>query len=204
MSQAPDRPLARGLARAAAALRSRPRDIHHPPRAARPLAGEPQAALRPPLLGLPRHDVRVARRRSLPGRAARAPRWPPYLTWGSTLTLHPRIHCLVTGGGRAPDGSWRAARGGFLLPVRVVRLVRALFRGKLLAWFRSDLENDRLLLPDGVSKAELERSLRRLYPKTWNVRLQQRYASSATPTATASSRTWPATSGAARSGIAGS
>ena len=55
-------------------------------------------------------------------------------------------------------------------------MVRALFRGKLLAWLRSDLEDDRLVLPDGVSKAELERSLRRLYSKTWNVRLQQRYA----------------------------
>ena len=94
-------------------------------------------------------------------------------TWGRTLTLHPHAHCLVTGGGRAPDGSWRAVRGGFLLPVRVVRV---LFRGKLLAWLRSDLENDRLVLPDGVSKAEFERSLRRLYSKTWNVRLQQRYA----------------------------
>ena len=57
-----------------------------------------------------------------------------------------------------------------------VRVVRALFRGKLLAWLRSDLEDDRLVLPDGVSKTELERSLRRLYSKTWNVRLQQRYA----------------------------
>jgi len=94
-------------------------------------------------------------------------------TWGRTLTLHPHVHCLVTGGGRAPDGAWRAARGGFLLPVRVVR---ALFRGKLLALLRSDLESDRLVLPDGASKAELERSLRRLYSKTWNVRLQQRYA----------------------------
>jgi hypothetical protein len=94
-------------------------------------------------------------------------------TWGRTLTLHPHVHCLVTGGGRAPDGTWRAARGGFLLPVRVVR---ALFRGKLLARLRSDLESDRLTLPDGVSKAAVSRELRRLYTKTWNVRLQQRYA----------------------------
>lgn len=94
-------------------------------------------------------------------------------TWGRTLTLHPHVHCLVTGGGRAPNGSWRAVRGGFLLPVRVVR---ALFRGKLLALLRDDLENDRLVLPDGVSKTELSRILRRLYSKTWNVRLQQRYA----------------------------
>jgi len=94
-------------------------------------------------------------------------------TWCRTLTPHPHVHCLVTGGGRAPDGAWRAARGGFLLPVRVVR---ALFRGKLLALLRDDLEADRLVLPDGVSKDELERSLRRLYSKTWNVRLQQRYA----------------------------
>ncbi len=38
-------------------------------------------------------------------------------TWGRTLNLHPHVHCLVTGGGRAPDGSWSASRKGYLLPV---------------------------------------------------------------------------------------
>ena len=40
--------------------------------------------------------------------------------------MHPHGHCLVTGGGLGPDGSWRAVTKGYLLPVAVVR---ALFRG---------------------------------------------------------------------------
>jgi hypothetical protein len=50
-----------------------------------------------------------------------------------TLAFHPHLHCIVTGGGLAPDGTrWVAARGRgrFLFPVTVVA---RLFRGKLLA-----------------------------------------------------------------------
>lgn len=50
-------------------------------------------------------------------------------TWGQNLLHHPHIHCLVPGGGIAPDGqSWIASRPGFFLPVRVLsRLFRGLF-----------------------------------------------------------------------------
>jgi hypothetical protein len=60
-------------------------------------------------------------------------------TWGQTLQHHPHVHCVVPGGGLSPDGTqWirhrrqkrRRRRRGFFLPVRVLR---ALFRGKLLA-----------------------------------------------------------------------
>lgn len=54
-------------------------------------------------------------------------------TWSRTLAFHPHLHCIVTGGGLAPDGTrWVAAhrRGRFLFPVTVVA---RLFRGKLLA-----------------------------------------------------------------------
>jgi hypothetical protein len=34
-------------------------------------------------------------------------------TWGQSLTLHPHVHCVVTGGGLAPGGShWVAGRPG--------------------------------------------------------------------------------------------
>jgi len=54
-------------------------------------------------------------------------------TWGQTLTHHPHIHCIVPGGGLAPDGNrWIACRPGFFLPVRVLsRLFRRLFLEKL-------------------------------------------------------------------------
>jgi hypothetical protein len=41
-------------------------------------------------------------------------------TWGSALTHHPHIHCIVPGGGLSLDGQrWVACKPGFFLPVRV-------------------------------------------------------------------------------------
>ncbi len=51
-------------------------------------------------------------------------------TWGSTLTYHPHVHCLVTGGGVCPDGQqWLAARENYLVPVPALS---KLFRGLVL------------------------------------------------------------------------
>ncbi len=54
-------------------------------------------------------------------------------TWGSALTHHPHVHCIVPGGGLSVDGKqWRACKPGFFLPVRVLsRLFRRLFLSKL-------------------------------------------------------------------------
>lgn len=56
-------------------------------------------------------------------------------TWGSALTHHPHVHCIVPGGGISLDGThWVACRAGFFLPVRVLsRLFRRLFLDKLSA-----------------------------------------------------------------------
>ncbi len=56
-------------------------------------------------------------------------------TWGSALTHHPHLHCIVPGGGIAPDGKeWVPCRPGFFLPVRVLsRLFRRLFLERLAA-----------------------------------------------------------------------
>jgi hypothetical protein len=93
-------------------------------------------------------------------------------TWGRTLSFHPHVHCLVTGGGFMGSG-WRSVRNGYLLPVRVVR---KLFRGKLLAALREALAHERLLLPAGFSRVRLESLLRLLGTRTWNVHLRERYA----------------------------
>src|SRR5262245_56741016 len=68
-------------------------------------------------------------------------------TWRQTLVLHPHLHCLVTGGGLTPDGSWKAVRHGFLLPVRVVM---AVFRGKMLAAIPQALAREALVLPESM------------------------------------------------------
>src|SRR5882672_9029513 len=54
-------------------------------------------------------------------------------TWGQTLLHHPHLHCVVPGGGIAPDGTrWIACRPGFFLPVRVLsRLFHRLFLEQL-------------------------------------------------------------------------
>jgi hypothetical protein len=54
-------------------------------------------------------------------------------TWGQNLLHHPHVHCVVPGGGIAPDGEhWIACRPGFFLPVRVLsRLFRRLFLDQL-------------------------------------------------------------------------
>jgi hypothetical protein len=52
-------------------------------------------------------------------------------TWTRELQFHPHVHCVVTGGGLAPDGTrWVRSRRRHLLPVRVLG---RLFRGKFLA-----------------------------------------------------------------------
>ena len=51
-------------------------------------------------------------------------------TWGQNLSQHLHLHCVVTGGALAPDGSrWIPAPPGFLFPVRALAQV---FRGKFL------------------------------------------------------------------------
>ena len=55
-------------------------------------------------------------------------------TWGSAMTHHPHIHCIVPGGGLTPDGQWQPCKRGFFLPVRVLsRLFRRLFLEQLSA-----------------------------------------------------------------------
>ena len=56
-------------------------------------------------------------------------------TWGSAMTHHPHVHCIVPGGGISPDGaSWVRCRPGFFLPVRVLsKLFRRLMLEQLAA-----------------------------------------------------------------------
>ena len=65
-------------------------------------------------------------------------------TWGQTLSLHPHLHVLATGGGLScnrrgavdDEPCWRSCRPGFFLPVRALS---RLFRGKFLAGLRRAL-----------------------------------------------------------------
>ena len=93
-------------------------------------------------------------------------------TWGRTLSHHPHVHCLVTGGGITPGGDWRTVQNGYLLPVR---MVAALFRGKLLAFIQTGLREDTLRLPPSITANDWARTLQTLYRQKWNVCLKERY-----------------------------
>lgn len=65
-------------------------------------------------------------------------------TWTRELLFHPHVHCIVSGGGLSLDGErWIATRPDFLFPVRVLG---ALFRGKLLARLRQAYDRGDLSL----------------------------------------------------------
>ena len=61
-------------------------------------------------------------------------------TWTRQLLYHPHIHFLASGGGLAPDGSWRETSPKFLVPVRALSVlfaarVRDLLRARQLDLF---------------------------------------------------------------------
>ncbi len=76
-------------------------------------------------------------------------------TWGQTLSQHIHLHCVVTGGALAADGSrWIAGRKRFLFPVRALS---KLFRGKFLAALQA--ASARAQLPANLSANDLLRTL---------------------------------------------
>ncbi len=93
-------------------------------------------------------------------------------TWGRQLNYHPHIHCLVTAGGITRTNQWQALNSDFLLPVRVVK---ALFRGKLQASIKQALIEGDLRLPNNVTVGAMMGCHRALYKKPWSVRIQEKY-----------------------------
>jgi hypothetical protein len=91
--------------------------------------------------------------------------------WTQTLLLHPHVHCLVTGGGLTDAGRWVAVRHGFLLPMRVVM---AVFRGKLRAAIRRGVAQGALALPMGKRPQQIEKLLNKLGGTKWNVHIRER------------------------------
>jgi hypothetical protein len=94
-------------------------------------------------------------------------------TWGRTLSRHPHVHCLVTGGGLTSGGEWRSSRAGYLLPVKALK---AVYRGKLLEGLEAALNRGELCLPPGLGSDGAHRLLRTIARKEWNIRVQERYA----------------------------
>jgi Putative transposase/Transposase zinc-binding domain len=92
-------------------------------------------------------------------------------TWTRTLAYHPHVHCIVTGGGLAPDGNaWIPARRRFLFPIKVMG---ALFRGKVLAALARARARGLLCFAGGCAAlgddAAFAKCKDQLYRKSWVV-----------------------------------
>ena len=60
-------------------------------------------------------------------------------TWGSTMTHHPHVHAIVTGGGIRDSEHWQPCKKGFLFPVKVMsRLFRRLYLEGVKQLFEQD------------------------------------------------------------------
>ena len=94
-------------------------------------------------------------------------------TWSKTLSLHPHLHFLITGGGLTKGKEWVSMAWTYLLPFRVVRKK---FRGKFLALVRKALRNGELALPEAMSPQQLENLLNNLGRRKWNVHLRETYS----------------------------
>jgi hypothetical protein len=95
-------------------------------------------------------------------------------TWGQNLLFHPHLHCVVTGGGLAPDGTrWVAGNPRYFLPVRVLG---KLFRGKFLAGLRAAYAAGDLRLAGSAAgladPAAFQRLVTALYRQSWVVYAQ--------------------------------
>jgi len=92
-------------------------------------------------------------------------------TWGRTLSFHPHVHVLVTGGGL--DGEqWRPLKNGYLLPVGVLK---AKFRGKWVSWLNEAYAAGEVNLPPAWTTQHWTQVLRTIARKTWNIRIQGAY-----------------------------
>ena len=80
-------------------------------------------------------------------------------TWGSAMTHHPHIHCIVPGGGPSLDGThWVASRPNFILPVKVLaRRFRRVFLDTLCALYRTGRFSFPLML--GMIISRITRSI---------------------------------------------
>jgi hypothetical protein len=92
-------------------------------------------------------------------------------TWTRELMFHPHLHCVVTAGGLALEGSprWIHSTPDFLFPVRVMS---RLFRGKFLDGLQRLYREHALLVPLGAGDScddHFRRLVAQLYDSDWVV-----------------------------------
>lgn len=91
-------------------------------------------------------------------------------TWGRDLSLHPHIHCLISHGGLAQNGTWVEPKKAILFPQKPLMMV---YRGKLLASLKEAVLANSLSIP--ASHSRLINLFNRLGRKDWVVHCCKRY-----------------------------
>jgi len=93
-------------------------------------------------------------------------------TWARDLSYHPHVHCIVTGGGLALDGSrWIATSNRYLFPAKVLS---RLFRGKFLAALREAYRAGKI---HGISSESFSILVNKLYRTNWVVYAKRPFGS---------------------------
>jgi hypothetical protein len=100
-------------------------------------------------------------------------------SWGQALTHHPHLHCVVPGGGLAPDGErWVACRPRFFLPVPVLScLFRRLFLERLRCAFDAGHLKFFAELAHLAEPAAFARLIRPLAKRCWVVYAKRPFGS---------------------------
>ena len=97
-------------------------------------------------------------------------------TWTQILTYHPHIHCIIPAGALSPDGvEWIRCRERFLFPLNVLK---ELYRGKLMAYFREAVKNGDIPMGFEGEKAveEFKEMVDKLYKTKWVIYLKESIA----------------------------
>ena len=95
-------------------------------------------------------------------------------TWGQKLNLHPHIHCVIPGGGKKKDGSWKNAPKDFLLPIDALKKQ---FRYNFITELRK-MHKEKELNTNGTSfdnKVVFEKFTEKLFTKEWVVFLKETF-----------------------------
>jgi len=98
-------------------------------------------------------------------------------TWSKDLSVHPHIHCVVSGGGISDTGQWVETRPGFLFPVKVMgKLFRGVFVDKLKRLYSSDRLKFVGRCAQYADPECFQTLVEKLYSKCWNVYSKKPFA----------------------------
>ena len=84
-------------------------------------------------------------------------------TWGSNLSQHVHLHCLVPGGALGADHQWHAAKSNYLFPVKALSRH---FRGSMVSTLRQAYQTGAL---HRVTRQDIDARLNALMAKDWVV-----------------------------------